>query len=151
VGAKDVLPGPLAALGRGVAGAIDRLPVPLPAPAPDLPLQFIHEDDVGQAFALCIAGAGPPGIYNIAGDGVVSAREVARELGLTPVPVPAGLVKGGARVLAAATDLPFVPAATEWVEAVTHPSIMDAGKARRELGWSPRYTGIEALRETLGR
>ena len=150
VGGKDVLPGPLAAIGRGVAGAIDRLPVPLPAPTPDLPVQFIHEDDVGQAFLLCIVAAGEPGIYNIAGDGVVSGREVARELGLAPVPVPAGLVKGGARVLAAATNLPFVPAATEWVEAVTHPTIIDSGKAKRELGWRPRYTGFEALRETLG-
>jgi nucleoside-diphosphate-sugar epimerase len=26
---------------------------------------------------------------------------------------------------------------------------MDAAKARRELGWSPRYTGLEALRDTL--
>src|SRR3954453_1421658 len=50
VGAKDVLPGPLAAVGRGVAGAIGRFPLPLPAPVPDLPVQFIHEDDVGQAF-----------------------------------------------------------------------------------------------------
>lgn len=151
VGAKDVLPGPLGALGRSVLDAIGRLPIPLPAPAPDLPMQFIHEEDVGQAFLLCIAGAGPPGVYNITGEGVLSARDVARELGLAPVPVPAGLVRGGARVLAAATDLPFVPAATEWVEAATHPAIMDASKAKSELGWKPRYTGLEALRATLER
>jgi nucleoside-diphosphate-sugar epimerase len=26
---------------------------------------------------------------------------------------------------------------------------MDTSKARRELGWEPRYTGLEALRATL--
>jgi nucleoside-diphosphate-sugar epimerase len=151
MGAKDVLPGPLAAAGRGLLDAIERLPVPLPAPAPDLPMQLIHEDDVGQAFLLCIVGAGPAGVYNIAGDGVLSGAEVARELGLTPLPLPGGMVQAAARALAAATDLPFAPAVTEWVEALTHPAIMDTAKAKRELGWSPRYTGLEALRDTLGR
>jgi nucleoside-diphosphate-sugar epimerase len=150
VGAKDVLPGPLASVGRSLLDAIERLPVPLPAPAPDLPMQLIHEDDVGQAFLLCIVGAGEPGIYNIAGDGVLTGAEVARELGLTPVPVPGGIVQAGARALAAATNLPFAPAVVEWVEALTHPAIMDTAKAKRELGWSPRYSGLEALRATLG-
>ena len=149
VGAKDVLPEPLMALGRGALDLIGRLPVPLPAPAPDLPVQFIHEDDVGQAFVLCILGAGPPGAYNITGDGTMTGAEVAREFGLTPIPVPAGLVQRAARAVAALPDFPFLPPATEWTEALTHPSIMDAGKAKRELGWKPRYTSLEALRDTL--
>jgi nucleoside-diphosphate-sugar epimerase len=146
VGAKDLLPGPLAPLGRRLAGGVGRLPVPLPALAPDLPIQFIHEDDVGQALHLCIVGAGPPGPYNIAGDGVLTGADVARELGLLAVPVPAGLVQAGARAVA---GLPFAPPVAEWAEAASHPAIMDAGKAKRELGWTPRYTGLEALRETL--
>jgi len=36
------------------------------------------------------------------------------------------------------------------VEALSHPSIMDASKAKRELGWSPRHTSLEALRAALG-
>jgi nucleoside-diphosphate-sugar epimerase len=28
---------------------------------------------------------------------------------------------------------------------------MDASKAKRELGWEPRYTSLEALRDTLSR
>ena len=51
----------------------------------------------------------------------------------------------------AAAALPFLPPAAEWVEAASHPAIMDTSKAKRDLGWSPRYTGIEALRDTLGR
>src|SRR4051812_10147744 len=151
VGAKDLLPGPLAAVGRGVAGAIGRFPLPLPAPVPDLPVQFIHEDDVGQAFQLCIVGAGAPGAYNITGDGVLSGADVARELGLAPLRIPGGLVRRAARGLAALPAPGFLPPATEWVEAASHPAIMDATKAKRELAWSPRYTSLEALRDTLGR
>ncbi|HEY7075088.1 MAG TPA: NAD-dependent epimerase/dehydratase family protein [Solirubrobacteraceae bacterium] len=143
VGAKDLLPGPLAPLGRG---GLRRLPVPLPALVPDLPMQFIHEDDVGQALLLCILGEGPPGAYNIAGDGVLTGGDVARELGLVPLPLPGRVVQAGARAVAA---VPFVPPVVEWAEAISHPAIMDTRKAKSELGWRPRHTGLEALRATL--
>ena len=152
VGAKDVLPGPLAPLGRRLVNlGRGRLPVPLPAPVPSLPVQFIHEDDVAQALVLCILAAGPPGAYNIAGDGVLSGAEVAREFGLLPVPVPGAPVQAAARAVASLPTPAPLPPATEWVEALSHPAIMDSSKARRELGWTPRYTGLEALRDTLRR
>src|SRR3954470_14055166 len=138
VGAKDLLPGPLAPLARFAATGLRRLPVPLPVPVPALPLQFVHEDDVGQALLLSIVGAGPPGAYNLAGDGVLTGASVARELGLAPLPAPRGLVHAGARATAA---LPFAPPAGEWAEAISRPVIMDSTKARRELGWQPRYSG----------
>jgi nucleoside-diphosphate-sugar epimerase len=149
VGAKDVLPGPLAAAAGRILAMVKRLGVPIPVPAPDLPMQFIHEDDVGQALLECVVGAGPPGAYNIAADGVLTVADVIRELGLTPVPVPAGLASGAARAATTIPPLPFLPPATEWVEAATHPAIMDTTKARRELGWEPKYTALEALRATL--
>ncbi|MBI5104665.1 MAG: NAD-dependent epimerase/dehydratase family protein [Solirubrobacterales bacterium] len=149
LGAKQVLPGPLAPLAGRLGGAMTSLPVPIPAPVPALPVQFIHEEDVGQAFLLCIVGAGPPGAYNITGDGVLTGADVAREAGLLPIPLPARLGHAAARA-ASKVPLPgFVPPMTEWVEAVSHPSIMDASKAKRELGWKPRYTSLEALRDTL--
>jgi nucleoside-diphosphate-sugar epimerase len=147
VGAKDVLPGPLAPLGRRLAEqSTRRLPVPVPALVPALPLQFIHEDDVGQALLQCVVAAGPPGAYNIAGDGVLTAADVAREYGAVPLPLPAGPAQLAAR---AVSRLPFLPPVAEWVEAASHPAIMDTTKAKRELGWQPRYTGLEALRATL--
>jgi nucleoside-diphosphate-sugar epimerase len=149
LGAKDILPGPLAPLGRRLAGRLGRLPVPLPAPVPDVPVQFVHEEDVGRAFLQCIVAAGPPGSYNITGDGVLSGADVARELGVIPLPVPAGFVHRAAKLAAAAPAVPFLPPVGQWLEAVSHPSIMDAGKAKRELGWEPRYTSLEALRETI--
>ncbi len=146
VGAKNLLPGPLEPIGRALASAARRLPVPLPAIVAPLPLQFVHERDVGEALALCITAAGPPGAYNIAGDGVLDAAVVARELGLAVLPAPRRPVQLAARMLAA---VPFAPAAAGWAEAISHPAIMDTGKARRELGWRPRYSGLQALRDTL--
>ena len=88
VGAKDLLPGPLAPLGRILSSRIGRSPVPLPVLVPLMPLQFVHEDDLGQALLRCVLAAGPPGAYNIAADGILSTADVAREFGLIPLPVP---------------------------------------------------------------
>ena len=93
VGAKDTLPEPLASLTQRALDFAKRLPLPIPVPVPDLPMQFIHEDDVGQALLKCVVAAGPPGAYNIAGDGIVTAADVVRELGFTPITVPAGIAR----------------------------------------------------------
>lgn len=146
VGGKDVLPGPLAPVGRRLFGRPRRLPVPLPLLVPRHPLQFVHQDDVGQALLLCVLGAGPPGAYNIAGEGVLTAADVAREFGALAIPLPAAPAQAAARAFA---RLPFLPPAAEWVEAASRPAIMDTTRAREELGWRPRYTGLEALRDTL--
>lgn len=146
VGGKDVLPGPLASLGRKLFGRPRRLPFPVPVFVPELPLQFIHEEDVGRALVQCIVAAGPPGAYNIAGDGVLTAADVVREFGGLPLPLPAAPAQAAARAF---VRLPFLPPVAEWAEAVSRPVIMDTTKAREQLGWRPRYTGLEALRDTL--
>jgi nucleoside-diphosphate-sugar epimerase len=143
VGAKDLLPGPFAALARGLAG---RLPVPVPVVVPALPLQLVHEEDIGRALLQCVVAAGPPGAYNIAADGVLSAADVVRELGLLPLPVPAGPAQFAARAIAA---LPLLPPVVQWVEAASHPAIMDTSRAKRDLGWAPRFTAFEVLQDTL--
>ena len=76
------------------------------------------------------------------------AVDVAREFGLLPLPYPAVIAEAAA-TLAARIRLPFVPPAVEWVEAASHPAIMDTAKAKEQLGWRPRFTGIEALQDTL--
>jgi nucleoside-diphosphate-sugar epimerase len=145
IGAKEILPGPLDRIGSRLAAALLPLRLPVPAVVPDLPLQFVHEDDVGQAFLLCITGAGPPGAYNVAGDGVLTGTE----LGLTAVPFPAAVVQAAGRLF---SRLPApTPSQLEWLEALARPAIMDTSKAKRDLGWQPRYTSLEALRDTIAR
>ena len=153
LGAKDLLPGPLAPLGRGLAslatragqavraGHLPRLPVLVPS----MPFQCVHEQDLGDAFLRCVVATGPPGAYNVAADGILTSADVAREFGLLPLPMPAAPARIAARAVAA---LPFLPPAAQWVEAASHPAIMDTTKAKNELGWTPHYTALEALRDT---
>jgi nucleoside-diphosphate-sugar epimerase len=146
VGAKDLLPGPLAPLACGLAMRAGRVPVPVPVLVPALPLQLVHEEDVGRALLQCVVAAGPPGPYNIAADGIITAADIARELGLFPLPLPAGTAQFAARAIAA---LPFLPPVAQWVEAASHPAIMDTARAKKELGWTPRFTALETVQDTL--
>ncbi len=146
MGAKAIVPAPLEPLARRVAGMALRLPLRAPVLVPSLQLQLIHEDDVGEALRLCVLGAGPPGAYNLAGDGVLTVADIARVLGFLPVTVPRAPAQTALRLIAA---LPFAPPSVGWAEALSGPAIMDDAKARRELGWAPRYTGLEALRNAM--
>lgn len=148
LGAKE-LPGLVAAIARVANGVVQRLPVAPPVPVPNLPMQLIHEDDVGSAFLACIAGVGPTGSYNIAADGQVTGADIARELGLTPLTIPGGLSRAGARLLTAMPGGGVLPPITDWVEAAVQPSIMDTSKARELLDWSPRFTALESLQATI--
>jgi nucleoside-diphosphate-sugar epimerase len=151
IGGKNVLPawlGPLAAWGNDWLASrqsVRRLPVPIPVVVPGVSVQLVHEDDVGEALLQCVLGAGPAGAYNIAGDGLVSAADIARELGARPVEVSESVTRTAARWLSRAP----LPAMAEWVEAASHPAVMDTAKAKRDLGWTPRYTALEALRATI--
>jgi nucleoside-diphosphate-sugar epimerase len=145
VGAKVSIPAGLAPLARAVGAALRRLPG-LPALVPDLPLQLIHQEDVAEALRLCVVGAGAPGAYNIAADDVITFVDVARELGLRAVRLPGGPVASLARGVA---KLPYLPSGAQWVEAMSHPAIMDTTKARTQLGWKPQHTAIESLRSTF--
>ena len=69
--------------------SVRRSPLPLPVLVPAIPLQLIHEQDVGRALVQCIVAAGPPGAYNISGDGLVTMADLAREFGLLPLAIPA--------------------------------------------------------------
>jgi nucleoside-diphosphate-sugar epimerase len=146
VGGKVTVPSVLEPLVRALGARMRRLPG-LPALAPDLPLQLIHQDDVAEALRLCVVGAGPPGAYNIAADDVVTGADIVRELGLRPVRVPGGPFAAAAR---AVSKVPFLPSGLQWVEAIGRPVIMDTTKAKTQLGWEPQHTAVESLRATLG-
>ena len=43
--------------------------------------------------------------------------------------------------------LPFVPSALEWLHVGRTSVIMDIGKAKSKLGWTPKYSTAETLAE----
>ncbi|MCW2844461.1 MAG: NAD-dependent epimerase/dehydratase [Nocardioides sp.] len=147
LGAKQ-LPRGLAPLARLLQSSLRRLPFPIPVTVPDLPVQVVHEDDVGRALVQCVVAAGPPGAYNIAADEVLSTVDIARELGLLPVPLPGTPARRAAWL---AARLPGLPSVGQWVEAAAHPAVMDTTRARTELDWVPRVSALEALRDSLRR
>lgn len=146
VGSKVAVPALLEPLARAAGRAVRHLPG-VPVLVPELSLQLIHQDDVAEALRLCVVAAGPAGAYNIAADDVVTTVDLARALGLRALPLRGSPAAAAARAVA---RLPYLPSALQWVEALSHPAIMDTAKARTELGWTPRHSAIDALRATLG-
>jgi nucleoside-diphosphate-sugar epimerase len=133
---------PAPALRRGLG----RLPLPRPL-LPDIgaPLQLVHHDDVARALAAAIAGKGEPGAYNLAGEGELGIGAIARALGWRTVPVPDAAAALGAAV---ARRLSFLSPQLEWAAALRTPVLMDTAKARRQLGWTPRFDAAETLIQT---
>jgi nucleoside-diphosphate-sugar epimerase len=130
------LPGPM----RAVVKAIPILkPV---VPDPGYPLQLVHHDDVAAAIALAATTPAPPGVYNIAGDGVVTVTDVARALGGRPVRVPAVAATAAS---AAISRVPRVPSMLEWLHTARTSMVMDTTKARTQLGWRPLHSSAETL------
>jgi nucleoside-diphosphate-sugar epimerase len=133
---------PLPLLRRGLA----RLPLPRPVlPDAGVPIQLVHHDDVARALGAMIAGEGAPGAYNLAGEGEIGLGDIARALGWHTVPAPGPAVGLGAGI---AKRLAFLSPQLEWASALGTPVLMDTAKARRELGWEPRFDAAETLIQT---
>ena len=62
---------------RRMLGRVPGLPA---LPDPGVRFQLIHHDDVAAAVCLAVVGAGPPGAYNLAGDGEVTMSGFAHLL-----------------------------------------------------------------------
>jgi UDP-glucose 4-epimerase len=126
---------------------LDGVPILRPVlPDPGVPFQLVHHDDVALATRAAVLGRGAPGIYNLAGPGELTVKDLARELGWYSIPVPELAVDAVAEMIG---RLGFLPAQAQWVAAFREPVIMDAAKARRELKWRPRHDALETLRETI--
>ncbi len=108
--------------------------------------QLVHHDDVASALRAAALGRGGPGVYNLAGPGTLTMRDLAEDLGWYAVPVPELAVDAAAEL---AARLPFVPEKAQWINALRVPVLMDTAKARRELGWRPRHGARETLRATI--
>jgi nucleoside-diphosphate-sugar epimerase len=130
----------LPAVVRKVSEAVPLLKPPFPDPG--TPLQLVHHDDVADAIALAATTSAPPGAYNLAADGLLSMSDVAEALGARPVPVPRPVMTATSEVMA---RLPFVPSAFEWLHAGRTSVVMDIGKAKSQLGWTPKHTAAETL------
>jgi UDP-glucose 4-epimerase len=126
---------------------LDAAPVLKPViPDNGVSFQLVHHDDVASALRAAALGRGRPGVYNLAGPGTLTVRDLAEDLGWYAIPIPDLAVDAAAEL---AARLPFVPGKAQWINAVRVPVLMDTAKAQRELRWRPRYGARETLRATI--
>jgi UDP-glucose 4-epimerase len=113
-------------------------------PAPDrLVFQAVHSYDAGEAYRLAVVGEAR-GAFNIAAEPVLDRDELGRLVGARPVSLPPRVLRAGA---AASYRLRLQPSEVGWVDMGLGVPLMDASRAREELGWEPAYRATDALRD----
>jgi nucleoside-diphosphate-sugar epimerase len=120
-----------------------RLPV-LPVP-PGLRFQALHADDVADAYRLALT-TDARGPFNLAAEPVITADVLADLLGTRAVEVPRPLMRAG---VALAWRAHLAPADPALVDLVLGLPLLDTTRAGDELGWAPRRSATEAIRELL--
>lgn len=113
---------------------------------PRLRLQAVHADDVAEAYRLAVLRDAARGAYNVAADPVIDADVLAAELKAIKLPLPAAPLRALVDLTWRARLQPTPPG---WLDMGLGVPIMDTTRIRRELGWAPRRTATEALRELL--
>jgi UDP-glucose 4-epimerase len=120
--------------------------IPFVPDVPRLRFQAVHSLDVGEAYRLALV-SDAHGAFNVAADPVLDPAVLAETLHARRVPVRGGLLRGAAAV---SWRLRLQPSPPGWVDMALAVPLMDTGRARRELGWEPRRTSVEALTDLLG-
>ncbi|GAA5199731.1 SDR family oxidoreductase [Microbacterium jejuense] len=109
------------------------------------PFVFVWVDDVAAAMARA-ATDGPPGVYNVAGDGRVTVPEIARRLGKRVVWVPAGVLGAGLRVGRA---LRLTVHGPEQVGFLRYRPVLANTRLKDDFGYTPGKTSAEAFEAYL--
>ncbi|MEV1000243.1 NAD-dependent epimerase/dehydratase family protein [Nonomuraea sp. NPDC050202] len=117
--------------------------IPFVPDIPGLRLQALHAEDAAQAYRLAVVKP-VRGAFNIAAEPVLDAHDLARLLDTRTVRVPRGLATAA---VAAGWHLRLIPAAPGLLELALRVPVMKTERAREVLGWQPRHSSEEAMRE----
>lgn len=110
-----------------------------------LRFQAVHSEDVGRAYLQAVL-ADVDGAFNIAAEPPLGPEEMAERIGVRSFPVPARVVRRLADLSWRARLQPTPPG---WLDMALNVPLMSSDRAREELGWEPRHSGVEALEELL--
>ncbi|MBS4753901.1 SDR family oxidoreductase [Nocardioides sp. zg-ZUI104] len=111
----------------------------------DSPFVFVWVDDVAAAMVRA-ATDGPPGVYNVAGDGALTVRDIARRLGKPVLDVPAGVLGAALRV---ARSLRLTPHGPEQVRFLRYRPVLANGALKERFGYVPALTSAQAFEAYL--
>ena len=107
----------------------------------DARLQFVHEDDGLRAIHEA-AAEDKPGLYNVAGDGILLLSQAIRLAGRAPFPLLPPLIGLAGRAMISTGLADFSP---EQVRFLTYGRGVDTTRMREVLGFEPEYTTQEAF------
>lgn len=109
------------------------------------PFVFVWVNDVAAAMVRAATG-GPPGVFNLAGEGSVPVREIAAMLGKRVLTIPAWMLGLG---LAVARALRLTPHGPERVGFLRYRPVLDATALREQFGYTPALTSREVFERYL--
>jgi UDP-glucose 4-epimerase len=104
-------------------------------------LQFVHEDDAIEVLYRSVRES-HPGIFNVAGHGVVLLSQALRLLGKPSVPVILPLVAPIADVV---RRLRIVDFATDQLRYLLYGRVADTTRLKEEFGYTPEYSTRDSL------
>ncbi|MBX3086902.1 MAG: SDR family oxidoreductase [Cryobacterium sp.] len=107
----------------------------------DSPFVFAWDQDVVAAM-LRAATVGPAGIFNLAGDGAVTVRDLARTLGKTTLTVPAWLLTAALWVGKRLRVSRYGP---EQVGFLRYRPVLSNARLKAVFGYTPSLTSLAAL------
>lgn len=110
-----------------------------------LTLQVVHADDVADAIVRIVVDR-MAGAFNLVAEPLLDRAAIASALGARPVHVPMAVLRAAADLSWRAHLQPVDPG---WVDLATGVPVLDATRARTELGWAPRHTSREVLAEMV--
>jgi UDP-glucose 4-epimerase len=107
----------------------------------DTPFVFIWDQDVVACLVIGVRD-GRTGIYNLAGDGVMTLAEIAAAVGKRMVSVPAWLIRG---VLAALHPIGLSQYGPEQVDFLRYRPVLSNARLKSEFGYEPRKSSRETF------
>ena len=108
-------------------------------------IQFLHEDDLGEALYLAVK-KDLPGVFNIASDDYSTSRKIYEIAGVQTRDISIGFLRWIANVT---FFLGLGNVSRGWVSLGEYPIIINSKKFKEETGWQPQYTTKEAFRDFL--
>ena len=105
-------------------------------------MQFLDEKDMARALILALENP-TPGIFNVAGEGVIALSHAIRHAQAIQVPIPPVISAGFVRMLAEMSGIPFPPYLVEYFK---YPTIVNDDLFRKSFGYQPKVKTIQSLR-----